>query len=237
MPRYRYFALNRLPTPAILWPAVTIPSFCPVSDLINRIDTLLPQTQCQQCGYPRCREYAEALAVGKALPNRCPPGGEFTLSALARLLDKEPTPLDPEVGNHKPRLTVRVDESRCIGCALCIRACPVDAILGTAKRMHSIFDNECTGCLLCLPVCPVDCIETAPWSSLVADDPGHWPEYPQAQVERARKRINARLQRLAKLKQVKRKSLAAQITHGDTIRAEIQAAVERARRKQEDRNS
>jgi electron transport complex protein RnfB len=201
-----------------------------VPDLIAQIDALLPQTQCQQCGYPRCREYAEALASSQARPNRCPPGGEFTLSALAQLLDTGLEPLDPEVGAHSPRLTVRIDETRCIGCTLCIAACPVDAILGCAKRMHSVFDEECTGCLLCLPACPVDCIVTSPWSQPVGET-GHWPEYPQAQVDRARTRVSTRQKRLEKLKRLKRKSVDQQPNDSDVIQDEIRAAVERARLK------
>jgi len=208
-----------------------------VSELITRIDALLPQTQCQQCGFPRCRDYAEALAHGDTQPNRCPPGGEFTLSALTRLLGASCTTLDPDVGNHVPRLTVHIDESRCIGCALCIGACPVDAILGSAKRMHSVFEEECTGCLLCLPACPVDCIDTAPWSAPDTVPGEHWPEYPQTQVDHARARVNARLQRLARLKRAKRSARRDQGPDSETIREEIRAAVERAKQKQKNRRT
>jgi len=208
-----------------------------VSELITRIDALLPQTQCQQCGFPRCRDYAEALALGDTQPNRCPPGGEFTLLALTQLLGASCTTLDPEVDKHVPRLTVHIDESRCIGCTLCIGACPVDAILGSAKRMHSVFEEECTGCLLCLPACPVDCIDTAPWSAPDIAPGEHWPEYPQAQVDRARTRVDARLQRLARLKHAKRSSRRDQGPDSETIREEIRAAVERAKQKQKNRRT
>lgn len=137
----------------------------PVAD---RIDALLPQTQCGQCGFPGCRPYAEAVAVGSAGINLCPPGGEATVRALARLLDREAKPLAtaPESqldAGHRhpiaPNLRAVIDESACVGCALCLHACPVDAILGAARRMHTVIAAECTGCGLCVPPCPVDCID------------------------------------------------------------------------------
>ena len=130
--------------------------------LVDRIDALLPQTQCGQCGYPGCRPYAEAMAGGEEDINRCPPGGETTIIALADLLGKEPKPLDPEAGEEKPKAVAVIDEQVCIGCTLCIQACPVDAILGAAKQMHTVIADECTGCELCLPPCPVECIDMVP---------------------------------------------------------------------------
>ena len=127
--------------------------------LVEQIDAQLPQTQCGQCGYPGCRPYAEAIANEEAEINQCPPGGEATIHALADLLDREPLPLNPENGAEKPKTVAFIDEQTCIGCTLCIQACPVDAILGAAKQMHTIIESECTGCDLCLPPCPVDCIE------------------------------------------------------------------------------
>lgn len=127
--------------------------------LVEQIDAQLPQTQCGQCGYPGCRPYAEAIANEGAEINQCPPGGEVTIIALADLLDREPLPLNPENGAIKPKTVAFIDEQTCIGCTLCIQACPVDAILGAAKQMHTIIAAECTGCDLCLPPCPVDCIE------------------------------------------------------------------------------
>jgi electron transport complex protein RnfB len=134
--------------------------------LVDRIDALLPQTQCARCGYPSCREYAEALAAGLVDLNRCPPGGATTIAALAWALGLEPKPLDPTCGDGRSSLwlTARIDEAACIGCTLCIQACPVDAILGAAKRMHTVIESECTGCELCLDPCPVDCIALAPTS-------------------------------------------------------------------------
>jgi len=127
--------------------------------LIEHIDALLPQTQCGQCGYPGCRPYAEAISNGEADINQCPPGGEAGIRALADLLGREPLPLNPENGEVTPKTVVVVDEQRCIGCTLCIQACPVDAIVGAAKLMHTVIEAECTGCNLCLPPCPVDCID------------------------------------------------------------------------------
>jgi electron transport complex protein RnfB len=152
--------------------------------LADKIDAILPQTQCGQCGYPGCRPYANAIANGEAEINRCPPGGQTTIIALADLLGREPIPLDAEVGEEKETKTVAViDENTCIGCTLCIQACPVDAILGAAKQMHTVIEKECTGCELCLPPCPVDCIDMVP----VQEDILHWkwpfpePEESEAQ--------------------------------------------------------
>jgi len=127
--------------------------------LSERIDALLPQTQCGQCGFPGCRPYAEAISKQAADINQCPPGGEAGIRALADLLGREPKPLNPENGEEKPKSVVVIDERRCIGCTLCIQACPVDAIVGAARLMHTVIESECTGCNLCLPPCPVDCID------------------------------------------------------------------------------
>jgi len=127
--------------------------------VIERIDALLPQTQCGQCGYPGCRPYAEAISNEEADINQCPPGGDAGIRALADLLGREPKPLNPENGEVTPKTVVVIDEQRCIGCTLCIQACPVDAIVGATKLMHTVIVSECTGCDLCLPPCPVDCID------------------------------------------------------------------------------
>lgn len=127
--------------------------------LVDAIDARLPQTQCGQCGYPGCRPYARAIAAGQAQINQCPPGGEATIEALADLLGREPLPLDEQYGVTGPRVVALIDESLCIGCKKCILACPVDAIVGAPKFMHTVLTVECTGCELCVPVCPVDCID------------------------------------------------------------------------------
>ena len=126
--------------------------------VVDQIDSLLPQTQCGQCTYPGCRPYAEAIAADQAEINQCPPGGEATIIALADLLGKDVKPLNEEHGEHAEKTVVYIDENVCIGCTLCIQACPVDAILGAAKSMHTVITDECTGCDLCIPPCPVDCI-------------------------------------------------------------------------------
>ena len=130
--------------------------------IIEKIDSILPQTQCGQCGYPGCKPYATAIANGEADINQCPPGGDDGIHKLADLLGVDYKPLNEEHGTPKPKSIAIIDEKTCIGCTLCIQACPVDAILGSAKHMHTIIEKECTGCELCLPPCPVDCIEMSP---------------------------------------------------------------------------
>ena len=130
--------------------------------LADRIDALLPQTQCTKCGYDGCRPYADAIADGAAPINRCPPGGDEGIAALSALLDTPILPLDLERGEPGPLLIARIDESHCIGCTLCIQACPVDAIVGANKHMHTVLADWCTGCDLCVAPCPVDCIQMVP---------------------------------------------------------------------------
>lgn len=130
--------------------------------MVEKINALLPQTQCGQCGYPGCRPYAQALANNEADINQCPPGGERCIRSLAELLGREFKPLDSERGEEKPPTVALIDEARCIGCAICIQACPVDAIVGTAQMMHTVIAVECTGCELCIQPCPVDCIDMIP---------------------------------------------------------------------------
>lgn len=127
--------------------------------LVEQIDALLPQTQCGQCGFPGCKPYAIAIAEERADINQCPPGGEAGVRALADLLGREFKPLSAEHGEEKPKAVAFIDEQACIGCTLCIQACPVDAIAGAARQMHTIIPDLCTGCELCLPPCPVDCID------------------------------------------------------------------------------
>jgi electron transport complex protein RnfB len=144
--------------------------------LAIQIDALLPQTQCTKCGYGGCMPYAEAMAAGAADINQCPPGGAAGIARLAALLQRDPKPLNPANGAERRRTVARIDEARCIGCTLCIQACPVDAIVGAAKCMHTVVADLCTGCDLCVPPCPVDCIAMlplpeaeAPWTDAMAD--------------------------------------------------------------------
>lgn len=146
--------------------------------VVEQVDALLPQTQCGQCGYAGCRPYAEAIAAGDADINRCPPGGEGTIRALADLLGRDPMPLDEERGEHEPPMVAVIDENLCIGCTLCIQACPVDAILGAAKQMHTVIEFECTGCKLCVDPCPVDCIDMLPLEGHIGDWRWPFPESP-----------------------------------------------------------
>jgi len=150
----------------------------PIADQIN---SLLPQTQCGQCSYPGCRPYAEAIAAGEADINRCPPGGEATVLALADLLGRDPKPLEAEA---KEKAIAVIDEQTCIGCTLCIQACPVDAIVGAAKQMHTVIEQECTGCELCLEPCPVDCIEMVPLQRSLQD--WRWSQPDPSPIEQPR---------------------------------------------------
>ncbi|MES9898885.1 MAG: electron transport complex subunit RsxB [Sedimenticola sp.] len=138
--------------------------------IVDRLDALLPQTQCGQCGYPGCTPYAEAVAAEEAEINLCPPGGESTMSAIAEMLGRDPLPMGESGGEVTGPITAHIREQECIGCTLCIQACPVDAILGAAKHMHTVISDECTGCQLCLPPCPVECIDMTP----VKIDTGNW---------------------------------------------------------------
>jgi electron transport complex protein RnfB len=138
--------------------------------LVEKIDAILPQTQCGQCGFPGCKPYASAIAGGEADINQCPPGGEDGIHKLADLLGVEFKPLNAENGAEKPKSLALIDENTCIGCTLCIQACPVDAILGAAKHMHTVIAQECTGCELCVEPCPVDCISMVP----IAENTDNW---------------------------------------------------------------
>jgi len=144
----------------LAWAARRLPA--DEEPLVERIDAVLPQTQCAQCGYPGCRPYARAIADGSAGINQCPPGGEQTIRTLAELLGRESLPLDPARGTEpEPRVAV-IREAECIGCARCLPACPVDAIVGAPQHLHTVIERECTGCELCLDPCPVDCIDLVP---------------------------------------------------------------------------
>jgi electron transport complex protein RnfB len=150
--------------------------------LVDKIDAILPQTQCAQCGYPGCRPYADAIAKGEADINQCPPGGEEGIRKLADLLGREFKPLSAEHGVEKPRQVAIIDEEVCIGCTLCIQACPVDAILGTTRQIHTVIASMCTGCELCVAPCPVDCIAMVP----VRESVENWKwKYPVIEIRPA----------------------------------------------------
>jgi len=200
---------------------------------IASIDACLPQTQCTRCGYPRCRDYAAALARGETDINRCPPGGEATLAALARLLNRPRRALDPECGRHTPRTRAVIDEAPCIGCRKCLDVCPVDAIVGARKYMHTIIAAECNGCALCLPVCPVDCIALLPVAT-TPDPDSPWPDYSRADTARWRARSAAKLARRAR-KKTKPSPIPNAEQERARIRAEIRAAVERVRARKKHR--
>lgn len=215
--------------------------------LADRIEDVLPQTQCTKCGFAGCRPYAEAVAAGDASYNQCPPGGAEGIERLATVLGKPVIPLNPIHGVERERLVAVIDESACIGCTLCIQACPVDAIVGAAKQMHTVLASLCTGCDLCVPPCPVDCIEMRPVT------PGRtgWAAWSQPEADAARARHDSRAVRLQRDKQENDARLAAKAlaklaevdasqaqneaerTERARKRAIIQAAIERARQQKE----
>ena len=194
----------------------------PIDTLADRIDALLPQTQCEQCGYHGCRPYAEAIARGEAPINQCPPGGAAGIAKLAALLDRPVLPLNPDHGIEKPRTLARIVESDCIGCTKCIQACPVDAIVGAAKLMHTVIAADCTGCELCVAACPVDCIVLEPMPLAQADDMAH--------ADAARQHFQRREARLAHEQAQREAELAARKV---AVEANpVLAALARARAKQ-----
>jgi Na+-translocating ferredoxin:NAD+ oxidoreductase subunit B len=160
-------------------------------DLEARIDALLPQTQCTRCGYSGCHPYAAAIANGEAPINQCPPGGSATIQALAQLLGREFLPLNPLNGVEAPQLVAWIDEARCIGCARCLPPCPVDAIIGASKFLHTVIIDRCTGCELCVAPCPVDCIEMRAAASIVNDADVNRRRY-HAHTERLQRRAQER---------------------------------------------
>ena len=161
--------------------------------LADRILEVLPQTQCTRCGYPDCAAYADAIASGEAAINQCPPGGDEGIHRLAVVTSRAYLPLNPNNGVQAPRSVVWIDENWCIGCTLCIEACPVDAIIGTHKRMHTVIESDCTGCELCLPVCPVDCMLL----ENVSGEASGWAAWSASAAEQARQRYAARQARLS----------------------------------------
>jgi len=173
--------------------------------LAERLNAALPQTQCTRCGYPDCRSYAVAIATGEAALNRCPPGGAEGITRLAQITGQPALPLDTTHGSEGPRLLAVIDETWCIGCTLCIKACPVDCIVGASKLMHTVIDAQCTGCELCIPVCPVDCISLVPVTGLHTG----WQAWSQPQADEARERYEFRQQRLQREQRENDERLAA----------------------------
>ncbi|MBA3590241.1 electron transport complex subunit RsxB [Methylibium sp.] len=179
-----------------------------MSTLADAIDAALPQTQCTRCGYPDCRGYAQAIAVGETNIDRCPPGGAEGIAKLAALTGRPRVPLDPACGSEGPLRLAVIDEAACIGCTLCIKACPVDCIVGAAKLMHTVIAAQCTGCELCVPVCPVDCISMEP-AGPGPNQPTGWAAWSAAQAEAARSRYRARDERARRLQGEHDERLAA----------------------------
>jgi electron transport complex protein RnfB len=167
-----------------------------MNDLARRIDAALPQTQCTRCGYPDCASYAQAIAGGEAGINQCPPGGAEGIERLSALTGQPVQALDHRFGIEGPVTVAVIDEAWCIGCTLCIQACPTDAILGMHKRMHTVVEPYCTGCELCLPVCPVDCISL----EIVSGERTGWQAWSAEQAAQGRERYTLRQQRLAREK-------------------------------------
>jgi Na+-translocating ferredoxin:NAD+ oxidoreductase subunit B len=213
------------------------------SDLAARIDALLPQTQCTRCGYPDCKGYSAAIAGGQADINQCPPGGAEGIARLSSVTGRPVIPLNPTHGREGPRLLAVIDEAWCIGCTLCIKACPVDCIVGASKTMHTVVDAQCTGCELCVPACPVDCIAMLPvtgeqtgwaaWSTAQADEARERYRFHRVRTERAARENDERLAARAAHKLA---DLAAASRHTDPAvlekkRAVVEAALARARAK------
>ena len=198
------------------------PTALSTQGLLDRIDAALPQTQCTRCGYPDCRAYAEAVASGVAAINRCPPGGDAGILRLAALTGRPALPLDATCGTEAPRLLAVIDEAHCIGCTLCIKACPVDCILGAPKRMHTVIDDQCTGCELCVPACPVDCIALLP---VTAPHTG-WAAWSAEQAAAARQRYQDRQARALRLARENEARLAENAASAVTTSAAATSAAD-----------
>jgi electron transport complex protein RnfB len=201
--------------------------------LRDRLLEALPQTQCTRCGYPDCAAYAQAIAEGEAAINQCPPGGQAGVARLAHITGLPELPLNPEFGLEGPRHVAWIDEDWCIGCTLCLPACPTDAILGTNKRMHTVIESACTGCELCIPVCPVDCIQLEDVSSPATG----WQAWSPLQAQQARERYDQHQHRQERIDQLRAQSQLKKLDHDlEALQADAQLARdaqerERAQRK------
>ncbi len=201
-----------------------------MTPIADRIDALLPQTQCEQCGYHGCRPYAEAIVRGEAEINQCPPGGAAGIAKLAELLQRPLLPLNSAHGIEKPRALARIVEADCIGCTKCIQACPVDAIIGASKLMHTVIADDCTGCELCVPACPVDCIVLEPMPAAQLDI---------AHADAAREHFQRREARLARQRAEQAAELAARkaaVDAAPTAANPVLAALARAQAKNQGRS-
>jgi Na+-translocating ferredoxin:NAD+ oxidoreductase subunit B len=188
----------------------TAPETAPETQaLFQCLNDALPQTQCTRCGFPDCASYAMAMSRGEAAINQCPPGGQAGIERLAALTGQTALPLNPEHGAEGPRQMAIIDEAWCIGCTLCIKACPTDAILGANKLMHTVIEPWCTGCELCIPVCPVDCIQL---ENVTGDKTG-WAAWSAEQAGTARQRFEARKQRLVREEQAHQQQMQAKAEH------------------------
>ncbi|MDR1967960.1 MAG: electron transport complex subunit RsxB, partial [Burkholderiaceae bacterium] len=215
----------------------------PAADLASRLLDALPQTQCTRCGYADCAAYAQAIAAGESGINRCPPGGAEGVARLAALTGQPALPLDPDCGTEGPRSVAWIDESWCIGCTLCIKACPVACIVGGNKRMHTVIEAQCTGCELCLPVCPVDCIlldnasgARTGWAAWSAVQAGQARQRHQFTTARRQREAHEHAQMLERQAEHKLAHLGA-VTHNaagselERKRAVVEAALARARQR------